>query len=261
MKSVFSGNFENLIQQFRQCLEKARAINLQGDLPFITAQYISTVIDNLESSNDALFKEYHSNRQKAIIRNLTDTSFLGKYLLSGKIIMQGGAWHMGDNVASDSINNRWEGPYLTHIFEATRNKTYSIDINAIARSLGEACAVDSLYYEPGLGYRGLLEKMQDAYKKGVITSDDCYFVSIYDSSLDDYSKLWLEKGREYNYQGLLIDTTSINKMIDEVISKESKKTDLFKSIKNDIRSFDNLIIIPYSPLITPIPKKYSDIKF
>jgi len=200
-KVVLSGNFEGLIYEFRQNLEKAKKSNLIGKYPFITPQYISTVIDNLESSNNTLYKDFKYYRQKAIIRNLTDTNFLGKYLQNGKILIHGGSIHLSTNVNSDSANNIWEGSYLTNVFEYTKGKTYSIKVDGIARALGETANIDSFYIEPALGYKGMLEKMKKAYKDGLIKANDCYFVSIYDQTLNDYYKFWIQKGRDYNGQG------------------------------------------------------------
>lgn len=253
-KIVLSGDFESLINELKQNLEKAKKINLIGRYPFITPQYISTVIDNLESSNNTLYKDYQYYRQKAIIRNLTDTNFLGKYLQTGKIVVHAGSLHMRTNIASDSVNNLWEGPYLTHVFELTKGKTYSIKVEGIARSLGEAAKVDSTYFEPALGFNWMLEKMQKAYKDGLINTEDCYFVSIYDETLNDYSKFWIQKGREYNWQGLLIESILWNDIIETINIRDPDASKSFKSNKNDMDLFDKVIIIPCSPLITPIVK-------
>jgi hypothetical protein len=171
------------------------------------------------------------------------------------MVVQGGFWHCGTNAESNSNNNIWEAGYLTNVFEPTKDKTYSIKIEAIARSFGENGNIDSTYIEPGLGYRGLFEKMQNAYKDGLITADDCYFVSMYGESLNDYYKFFIQKGNEFKNQGLLIDTLSLKIVIDLINLKEPEKAESF--IKNNIenKSFDNVIIIPCSPLIIPTKKK------
>jgi len=254
-KVILSGNFENLIYEFRQNLEKAKKSNLIGKYPFITPQYISTVIDNLESSNNMLYKDFLYYRQKAIIRNLTDTSFLGKYLQNGKIVIHGGSLHLRTNIESDSANNLWEGSYLTNIFEYTKGKTYSINVDGIARSLGETANISSSYIEPALGFNLMLEQMQKAYKDGLIKANDCYFLSIYNQTLNDYYKFWIQKGRSYKDQGLLIESISWNKIIDLINVKEPDKTESFINSRNYNELFDKVIIIPCSPLITPIIKK------
>lgn len=254
-KVVLSGDFMSLIYEFRQNLEKAKKSNLIGNYPFITPQYISTVLDNLESSNNTLYKDYLYYRQKAIIRNLTDTNFLGKYLQKGKIIVHGGSLHLRTNIESDSANNLWEGGYLTHVFEYTKGKTYSINVDGIARSLGETANINSSYIEPALGYSGLLKKMQKAYKDGLLKADDCYFVSIYDQTLNDYYKFWIQKGRNYNGQGLLIESIAWNKIIDLINVKDPAKAESFINNRDYNELFDKVIIIPCSPLVTPIVKK------
>lgn len=254
-KLVLSRSFDSLIYNFRQNLVKAKSSNLIGKYPFITPQYISTVIDNLESSNNTLYKDYLYYRQKAIIRNLIDTNFLGKYLRSGKIVLHSGSWHLKTKVISDSINNLWEGTYLTNIFERTKGKTYSIKVDVIARSLGEAAGVNFNYFEPALGYNGLLEKMNKAHNDGFIASDNCYFVSIYDETLDEYSKFWIQKGREYNWQGLLLETFRWDKIMKKIKSRNPNAIESFINNRKEIECYDKELIIPCSPLVTPILKK------
>jgi hypothetical protein len=180
---------------------------------------------------------------------------LGKYLQKGKIIVHGGSLHLRTNIESDSANNLWEGGYLTHVFEYTKGKTYSINVDGIARSLGETANINSSYIEPALGYSGLLKKMQKAYKDGLLKADDCYFVSIYDQTLNDYYKFWIQKGRNYNGQGLLIESIAWNKIIDLINVKDPAKAESFINNRDYNELFDKVIIIPCSPLVTPIVKK------
>lgn len=254
-KIVLSANFDSLINEFKQNLEKAKKNNLIGKYAFITPQYISNVIDNLESSNNTLYKDYFYYRQKAILRNLTDTKFLGEYLQNEKIIIHSGSHHLRTHIESDSVNNLWEGSYLSNVYVYSKGKTYSIKVHGITRSLGEAANINSSYTEPALGYTGLFEKMKNAYKAGLIQADECYFVSIYDQKLTDYSKFWIQKGRDSGGQGLLIESASWDKIIDLINAKNPKMLDSFVSNIDDNKFFDKVVIIPCSPLITPIMNK------
>jgi len=249
---VLSGNFEELIKELRFILKQAVNINHIGQYSFITPQYISAVIDNLESSNYALYVDYLLHRQKAILRNLTDTTFLGNYLQNGKIVIHSGSRHLRTKVESDSTNNLWEGSYLTHIYEHTTGKTYSLQIESIARSLGEAVKINSSYTEPALGYSGLLKKMQDLFADGLISADECYFITIYNEVLNEYSKFWIQKGKEFIGKGLYIKSAHWDKIINLINTNDPEKADSFiENIGYNVL-FNDVIIIPCSPIITPI---------
>jgi len=249
---VLSGNFEELIKELRFILKQAVNINHIGQYSFITPQYISAVIDNLESSNYALYVDYLLHRQKALLRNLTDTTFLGNYLQNGKIVIHSGSRHLRTKVESDSTNNLWEGSYLTHIYEHTTGKTYSLQIESIARSLGEAVKINSSYTEPALGYSGLLKKMQDLFADGLISADECYFITIYNEVLNEYSKFWIQKGKEFIGKGLYIKSAHWDKIINLINTNDPEKADSFiENIGYNVL-FNDVIIIPCSPIITPI---------
>jgi|WetSurMetagenome_2_1015567.scaffolds.fasta_scaffold06382_6 hypothetical protein len=254
-KVVLSKSFDSLIFNFRQNLEKAKTCNLIGKYSFITPHYISTVIDNLESSNKTLYKDYFFNRQKAILRNLTDTNFLGKYLQNGKIILQSGSWHLKTKVVSDSINNLWEGTYLTNVFDKTKGKTYSLKVDGIARSLEKADNIKYNYIEPALGFNGILEKLKKAQKDGIIIQDHCYFINIYDEILDEYSKFWIQIGRQHNWQGLLIESIQWDKIINKIKSTNKIAIESFTNNRKETECYDKELIIPCSPLVTPILEK------
>jgi hypothetical protein len=196
--------------------------------------------------------DYLLYRQKALLRNLTDTLFLGNYIQNGKIVIHSGSMHLRTKVESDSTNNLWEGSYLTHIYEPTIGKTYSLQIESIARSLGEAATINSSYVEPALGYSGLLKKMQAVFHDGLINADGCYFISIYDEVLNEYSKFWIQRGIEFGGQGLYIKSVCWDKILDLININNPEKADSFiENIGYNVL-FDDVIIIPCSPIITPI---------
>lgn len=251
---VLTGSFDSLIFEFKQSLEQAKRNNIIGKYPFITPAYISSVIENLESSNKTLYQDYFYNRQEAIIRNLTDTNFLGNYLQSGKIIIHSGSLHLRTNIQSDSTNNLWEGTYLTNVFASTKGKTYSIKIDAITQSLSEAAYIDYTFFEPALGFNFFYEKMYKAFKDSLINPNEYYFISIYDQTLDDTQRFWIQKGRDYKWQGLLIESILWDNVIKSIEYKNPSLSPAFKNNRIVNNSFDKVIIIPCSPLVTPILK-------
>ena len=159
--------------------------------------------------------------------------------------------HLRTKVESDSTNNLWEGSYLTHIYQHTMGKTYSLQIESIARSLGEAAFINSSYLEPALGYSGLLKRLQDPYAKGLISADDCYFVSIYNEELNEYSKFWIQKGKEFGGQGVYIKSARWDHILELIQTNDPEKSDPFLENIGYHVLFDDVIIIPCSPLITP----------
>jgi hypothetical protein len=249
---VLSGNFGEMIKDLRSHLQQAVQTNHTGEYPFITPQYIAAVIDNLESSNEALYVDYMHYRQKALLRNLTDTTFLGNYLENGKIVIHSGSMHLRTKVEADSSNNLWEGSYLTHVYAPTMGKTYSLQIESIARSLGEAATINASYTEPALGYSGLLKKMQDLFTAGLIAADDCYFIAIYNETLNEYAKFWIQKGRESGGHGLYIKSVHWDAMLELIQGNHPEKVDSFIENIGYHVLFDDVIIIPCSPIITPI---------
>jgi hypothetical protein len=251
---VLTGSFDSLILEFKQTLEQANRNNIIGKYPFITPTYISTVIENLESSNKTLYQDYFYNRQKAIIRNLTDTNFLGNYLQKGKIIIHSGALHLRTNIQSDSTNNLWEGTYLTNVFESTKGKTYSIRIDAITQALGEAAYIDYNFFEPALGFNFYYEKLHKAFKDSLINPSEYYFISIYNQTLDDTQRFWIQKGRDHNWQGLLIESILWDDVIKSIENKNPSLSRAFENNRISNSSFDKVIVIPCSPLVTPIIK-------
>jgi hypothetical protein len=251
---TLSGNFEELIEELRFNLKKAVDTNHIGEYPFITPQYISAVIDNLESSNYALYEDYLLHRQNALIRNLENTTFLGEYLQNGKVVIHSGSRHLRTKVESNSTNNLWEGSYLTHVYEPTAGKTYSLQIQGIGRSLGEAATINSSYVESSLGYSGLLKKMQDPFADGLISVDGCYFISIYNEDLDEYSKFWIQKSKEFSGQGLYIKSANWDTILNLINTNDPEKASSFTESVDYHMLFDDVIIVPCSPIITPIPE-------
>ena len=162
--------------------------------------------------------------------------------------------HLRTNTESDSINNLWEGSYLTHVYKPTMGKTYSLQIESIARSLGDAATINSSYTEPALGYSGLLNKMQDLYNDGLISAEDCYFISIYNEVLNEYSKFWIQKGRELGGQGIFITAAQWDNIIQLIKMNDPQKAESFIENINYHILFDDVIIVPCSPMITPIVK-------
>jgi hypothetical protein len=235
-----------LLPEYREKLEIATKRKLVGDYPFITHDYIKTVIDNLE----ALYKSYHFEfsyyRQKAIIRNLTDSAFLGKYWLGHKVFIHGGSHHTPNNFRyPDNGNFYREGCYLTYDFSYTMNKTYSINANGLARSLNSMAEtkLDSCLHV-GSGYRRSLNKFQKAYKKELITPDEFYF----EWKIGSVDSLIVKSSLENQMVGQLINQLEWNSIMNRMESLNKKEYRNLKYGFDNFKRYDKHIYFVKSPI-------------
>lgn len=243
-----------LLPKFFSLLQKAKEINLTGDYPFLTPQYISNVITNLESIYNSSNYQFDYYRQKAIVRNLTDKNYLGNFLINGKALLHGGAYHMTTHFSyPENGNFLREGSYLNEDFNPTKGKVYSISFHSFFRSLGKAADInlDSCVVQGG-GYRYLLGRWQTAYKEKLISCDD-YLI---DFEISDFHKLFLKIESGFNNSPIVIN--SINWQAAMNIAKQNKNINLFNIIKYwepDHNRYDKHIFIPGSPFIEAMKRK------
>jgi len=100
--------------------------------PFLTQDFIETILDNLDSTAQTYQlkeeKAWFDSRQKAILRNLTDKKFNGRYLDGHKIVLYGGGEHMPSHACDDSSRALTQGNFLSCQNPSTKGKTYSISL-------------------------------------------------------------------------------------------------------------------------------------
>jgi hypothetical protein len=245
-----------LIPELRKKCEQAKKVNLIGKYPFITSGYISTVIDNLESTYNSDYYEgspisYY--RQKAMIRNLTDTAFLGKYLNKGKIVIHGGGYHATTHFSyPDNANFYREGSYLNNDYALTKGKTYSILLYGFAYSLGEMAniPIDSCVPQ-GNAYIDMINNFQEAYKKKLIKPDDyCFY-----GELDNFYNMIIKKGKQFKNKPLLIQSISWENILKSMSENNKKKTNDYINNQDEFERYDRVIYIPCSPIVIANQKK------
>ena len=237
-----------LIIAFDTLLTTARKSKLIGDYPFITAEYISTVIENLRSLYHAYvyIGGFDYYRQKAIIRNLTDPKFLGKFLINYKMLIHGGSYHTPTHYQyPENANFFREGSYLSFDFDLTKGKTLSIKNQGISRNLGDMAYTDiSSCIHQGSGYQNSLAKLQHAYNNKLIFEHDY----IFEWNLDDFHRIILKKAVQYENNPILIKNIYWDKLLNkaELIDKNLLRE--IKRLKEDFSQYDIHIFIPQSPI-------------
>ncbi|MCK4663307.1 MAG: hypothetical protein KAT68_10605 [Bacteroidales bacterium] len=245
-----------LLPEFKVKLKRAKEQNLIGNYPFITHLYIGTVIDNLEALYKAYYFEFNYYRQKAIIRNLTDTAFLGKYWLNNKVFIHGGGYHTPTHFEyPDNGNFYREGSYLAYDFSLTKGKTYSIMAKGLALCLGETFEIelDSCLHV-GSGYKSILKKYQKVYKRDIIRPQEYLF----DNEINSYDSLMVKKAIQINSDAIMINSIDWNNILNETKNKNSKQYLNLKYYYDTYKRYDKHIYVVKSPLTKVRKKKMSE---
>lgn len=135
-RSIHSSEDLNMaFQPLENVLILAKKRGFVGEYPFLTPEYIETVIENLKSTYGAKNFDFHTYRQQAIIRNLTDVRYLGNPFSTGKVMIHGGGHHTPTHYPyPEGQNFLREGSYLTYEFPLTKGRTYSLEIKGFAFS-------------------------------------------------------------------------------------------------------------------------------
>jgi hypothetical protein len=88
-----SDDLKDAFRPIKEVLIVAKDEKVVGRYPFLTADYIEKVIENLESTYAAYTQDFTQHRQPAMIRNITDSRFLGSSFTSGNVLLHAGALH------------------------------------------------------------------------------------------------------------------------------------------------------------------------
>jgi hypothetical protein len=175
-----SDDLKDAFGPLRDVLIVAKDKNIVGRYPFLTADYVERVIENLESTFAAYTQDMQQHRQKAMIRNLTDSRFLGASFKSGNVLLHAGGSHTPTHVPhsmSDSLHR--EGSYLTYEFEPTKGKTFSLFLSGFAfSSLLDVKDVDIDAYGQlkETDYGRFVTKIQQEAARGALVPDAAYVI-------------------------------------------------------------------------------------
>jgi len=245
---------EELMKDLKKRLEEAKKKNVVGEFPFLTPDYIDTVLENLQSYFYTRHHDFNYFRQRAIIRNITDPRFFGRFIRDGKIMIHGGAYHTPThNYIPDGGNFFREGSYLSYEFEPTRGKTYSLYIQGLAYKIGSMADVNlSTCLHQGSSYRNIISKFKKAFKEKLVTPEDYY---LFETGINRFDKLIFKVSYEYNHVPLLFEKIDWEQMI-------SKSKEVYRGLYNQIRirrkqleEHDAVIYVTRSPITVAIQKK------
>jgi hypothetical protein len=236
------------LHTLRNLLSKAKKEQIIGPFPFITYDYIENVIANVESLyySSMLDKEYY--RQKAIVRNLTDTRFLGKYTSENKFMTHGGANHCQSCIEfPEGGSFLSEGSFLNHNFEPTKDKTHSIVATGLGYSLDTMKSINLNECTPqGSTYMKMVMELQKAFADKLIDSTSYYVFN----RISDFDKMLIKKAYQYKSNPILINSFIWDKLLQSAVSTQS--WNIYNHIlqrKNFYDRYNNFISVQQSPIL------------
>ncbi|MEH6763045.1 MAG: hypothetical protein V7655_00975 [Aequorivita antarctica] len=239
--------------EIKPYLSKAKDENLTGDYPFITPQYISNIITNYSSTNNAFRYSFGYYRQNSIIRNITDDSFFGNILKNYKILIYGGGEHMKNHFNyPDNANFFSEGSYFNNDYELTKNKTYSIMLDCLAYSYGEMKNRNLEDCVPqGNQYNSMIKIFQKGFENELITEQKPYF--IYEKKNEILKFI-----SQFYYKNELLSLTKDqwNRIKSLNYQKDDETINSFIKLKDkNFDNYDKYIFVPASEIVTARLKK------
>lgn len=240
------------IAELEALVVRARKARTVGDYPFVTADFIATVVQNLRSKHLAGHVDHIYYRQRAIVRNLTDPAYLGRWFRTGKVMLWGGSYHTQTRrVFPDGGAFLREGIYLATEHKPTRGKTYSISVVGLALSLGDMAGADPAKLgHMGDGYRGTLARFQRAHAAGAITADEAHLFG----DVSTAHLALVDLARTVDHAPFRITNVAwflINPFLARL--PPSLRGDLVQA-RTDFTSHDTVIVVPRSPLIRQLPR-------
>lgn len=253
--SFITLDFDSLLPDLRLRIVRAKAVNHIGAFAFLTPVYIEAVIDNLESlyNSQRFGMTFDYVRQRALIRNLTDSRFLGKYFLNGKVMIFAGGYHTATHVRfPDNANFFREGSYLNYDFEPTKGKTFSIFARGYALRLGPMSTVnlDSCLRQGG-EYNGIVSTFQSAYREGLVSSDQYYLIHWVFNALDS---LWFRLAYANRHTPIFIQKIRWQELFAVAKTISTNEYNYARRVRDEIERYDAYIIVPQSNLIRAKPK-------
>ena len=175
-----SDDLKDAFRPIKDVLAVAKDENVVGRYPFLTADYIERVIENLESTLAAYAEDFHRHRQRAMIRNLTDLRFLGASFTSGNVLLHAGGSHTPTHVPHSMRESfHREGSYLTYEFEPTKGRTFSLFLSGHAFSSlldTEDVDIDAYGQLKETEYGRFVAKIQQEAARGVLVRDAAYVI-------------------------------------------------------------------------------------
>ena len=182
---------ENVRERLQELLAEAREKDIVGKYPFITPQYMETVVANLWDTVD--IQDFNTDRQRGIIRNMTE--FNGELFKEGLVLFKGGGWHAVKQKVDGETFHR-EAAYLNDIYSPTKGKVVTLYAQGLGFHFGEIAELNlSQRMSSATKYNNLLRNYQKALADGRIGRDGYYLLesgglNIFDRLVAKTGYLW-----------------------------------------------------------------------
>jgi len=187
-------------------LEEAQEKELVGDYPFLTPEYIDTVIVNLWDTID--IEDLNVDRQRGIIRNMTE--FNGELLEEGLVLFKGGGWHALKSRRPGELFYR-DATYLHEVHPPTRGKVVTLHAQGMGYSFAEIADLNLGRRMPSATkYNGYVNDFQRGLKEGYAELDAYYLLDR--SSLSLFDRLMIKTGYESKSEILRIASVDWKKL-------------------------------------------------
>lgn len=243
----FVNDPDGFFARLDRLVARARKARRVGVYPFLTAEFVAGVVENLRSAHHARAYDHNHYRQRALVRNLTDERYLGPWLRRGKVMIWGGSYHTPSRLRfpGDGAFLR-EGAYLEQEFAPTRGRTYSIQAIGLAYTLDAMADVDvATLGHMGDSYRSSLTRMQAAYRAGAIARDDAYF----SWTPPAIAAGALALARTVDHRPYRITRLSWEAL--QGLPVEVQRA--AREVRAEIEGHDAVIVVPRSPLVRQLP--------
>ncbi len=229
----------------------ARTRRHVGPYPFMTAAYAAAVVENIRALHLGRAHDFTYYRQRAIVRNLTDPAYLGRYLRRGKAMIWAGAYHTPTRAAlPDGGSFLREGAYLAHEFGPTRGKTYSIQAIGVSVALGDMAGVnldDCMF--TGSGYGDMVRPLQEAHAAGLIAPDD--FMVAGGSAVADMVAAVAPRVDHAPFRVVSIDWDGVSKLAAMLGDGVERAV---RGVRTQFDGHDVTIVVPRSRVVRLLPR-------
>ena len=187
-------------EHLQELLAKAMAEEVVGEYPFLTPEYMDTVLANLWDTFD--IGDFSVDRQRGIIRNVTE--FNGDLLEDGLVLFKGGGWHaIKQKLDGESFYR--DAAYLQDVHPPTKGKVVSLYTQGLGYSFAEIADLRlGQYMSSATNYNNLVREFQKALADGHAERDAYYLLD--GDSLSPFNSLMAKAGYALERDCLRIDS-------------------------------------------------------
>ncbi len=193
-------------EHLQELLAKAMAEEVVGEYPFLTPEYVDTVLANLWDTID--IGDFSVDRQRGIIRNVTE--FNGHLLEDGLVLFKGGGWHAVKQKLDGESFYR-DAAYLQEVHPPTKGKVVSLYTQGLGYSFAEIADLRlGQYMSSATNYNNLVREFQKALADGRAERNTYYILD--GDSLGHFDRLVAKVGYAAKRDYLRIDSVDWEKL-------------------------------------------------